>query len=233
MIRRVDQLFWDWRILISKNRVQKRIFTMPFIFLFSLVFLTPLLFCSNQIVFCVALIESFAPYRLITLNCIFMYKKMLSLTKLAILIFGHFFLKSIWSNTVFSINQQLFLLFFGIFVVSRLVLLHAAISSIYAVLLLRLGCVYAAIKMHKILLAGILHAPLSYFDQTPTGRILSRFSHDTEVVDNEFPLLLDELLYCAFEVNFPWTQNKKYIRKHVTKIHDFANILNCSCTQRQ
>lgn len=65
---------------------------------------------------------------------------------------------------------------------------------------MRLGCIYAAKKMHKLLLAGILHAPLSYFDQTPAGRILARFSHDIEVVDVEFPTLLDELLYCAFEV---------------------------------
>lgn len=67
-------------------------------------------------------------------------------------------------------------------------------------LLLRYGCLYAALYLHNGILGGILHAPLSYFDQTPTGRILSRFSKDIEVVDQTFPELLIDLLYCATEV---------------------------------
>lgn len=92
--------------------------------------------------------------------------------------------------------------FFGTFFLSLSLwsILDTAISSIYAVILLRLGCIYAAKKMHISLLAGILHAPVSYFDQTPIGRIIQRFNRDLEVVDSEFPVLLDELLYCAFEV---------------------------------
>lgn len=78
--------------------------------------------------------------------------------------------------------------------------LYTAVSSIFAVFLLRLGCVFASLRLHHVLLNGIFHAPLSYFDQTPTGRILSRFSKDLDVVDTEFPMLWDELLYCAFEV---------------------------------
>lgn len=54
--------------------------------------------------------------------------------------------------------------------------------------------------MHYILLKGIFHAPTSYFDQTPSGRILSRFSKDMEVVDSKFPELLADLIYCALEV---------------------------------
>lgn len=92
--------------------------------------------------------------------------------------------------------------------------LHIGISSIYVVLLLRIGCINAAKKLHEILLIGILHAPLSYFDQTPIGRILSRFSFDE--VDTEIPALLDELLYCAFEVIF----HKNNDREHSTFVEN-------------
>lgn len=66
--------------------------------------------------------------------------------------------------------------------------------------MLRYGCLVAASNMHNALLGGIFHAPPTYFDQTPTGRILSRFSKDIEVLDSNFPELLGELIYCAAEV---------------------------------
>lgn len=83
---------------------------------------------------------------------------------------------------------------------SLLLLLYTALSSIVSELIPQLGCLFAAIKLHFALLNGILHAPISYFDRTPTGRILSRFSKDLDVLDTTFPTLLGEILYCALEV---------------------------------
>lgn len=68
-------------------------------------------------------------------------------------------------------------------------------------LLLRLGCLYAAISLHKTLLLSMIHAPITFFDITPAGRILSRFSKDIDVVDSAIPEILSDLLYVAFEVN--------------------------------
>lgn len=79
-------------------------------------------------------------------------------------------------------------------------LLYTVISSIVTELVPQLGCLLAAIKLHFALLNGILHAPISYFDQTPIGRILSRFSKDLDVLDTTFPMLWGEILYCALEV---------------------------------
>ena len=33
------------------------------------------------------------------------------------------------------------------------------------------------------MLERVLHAPMSYFETTPMGRILNRFTYDTEVID--------------------------------------------------
>lgn len=40
-------------------------------------------------------------------------------------------------------------------------------------------------KIHIMALAGILHSPMHFFDSSPLGRILNRFSHDTDTLDNE------------------------------------------------
>lgn len=78
----------------------------------------------------------------------------------------------------------------------------AAFTSVFAELFVRFGCLVASINCHKALLIGILHAPLTYFDQTPSGRILSRFSKDIDVVDVGLPEIIKWLLYCATEVIF-------------------------------
>ncbi|CAB0007608.1 unnamed protein product [Nesidiocoris tenuis] len=46
-----------------------------------------------------------------------------------------------------------------------------------------LGGIQACVALHLILLSQIFHAPLSFFDITPSGRVLSRLGKDTDVVD--------------------------------------------------
>lgn len=65
----------------------------------------------------------------------------------------------------------------------------------------RLGCVRASKIMHWVLLGGAMRAPLSFFDITPVGRLLSRFAKDIDVLDNTLPMNIADTLYCAFEVN--------------------------------
>lgn len=57
--------------------------------------------------------------------------------------------------------------------------------------------VRAAIKLHNESFAVILRAPMSFFDTTPIGRIMNRFSRDQDVIDN---LLMME----GFRMLFYW-----------------------------
>lgn len=64
-----------------------------------------------------------------------------------------------------------------------------------------LAGINAARALHIILLQNIFHQPLSFFDVTPIGRILSRFSEDIETLDEEIMSDLVGVLYCIYEVN--------------------------------
>ncbi|XP_023240929.1 multidrug resistance-associated protein 1-like [Centruroides sculpturatus] len=57
-----------------------------------------------------------------------------------------------------------------------------------------MGTTNAAVKVHHDLLNRILKAPLSFFDITPIGRIINRFSKDIDSVDSEIP---SNLYFCT------------------------------------
>ncbi|XP_041829097.1 ATP-binding cassette sub-family C member 3 isoform X2 [Melanotaenia boesemani] len=52
---------------------------------------------------------------------------------------------------------------------------------------LAMGNIGAAKKLHANLLANKLHTPQSFFDTTPIGRIINRFSKDIYVIDEALP----------------------------------------------
>ena len=51
------------------------------------------------------------------------------------------------------------------------------------VTILFLGCLKASRKLHSNLLMKIMRCPIGFFERTPTGRILNRFSSDIDLVD--------------------------------------------------
>ena len=56
------------------------------------------------------------------------------------------------------------------------------------------GCVRASNTLHADCLQKLLHAPVQFYDATPSGRILSRFSSDFSVVDLQLPGRIDNFL---------------------------------------
>ena len=63
-------------------------------------------------------------------------------------------------------------------------LLMGIVTFIRTFILTRFG-IRSAGRLHGNVLRSVLRAPMSFFDTTPTGRILSRFSKDMFTVDQE------------------------------------------------
>ena len=62
-----------------------------------------------------------------------------------------------------------------------------AVSVMAAVSCVMIGTLLAASKLHATMLDRILHSPMSFFDTTPLGRILNRFSKDMDIMDVTIP----------------------------------------------
>ena len=58
----------------------------------------------------------------------------------------------------------------------------------------------ASTTLHEKLLVNIMHLALAFFEVTPTGRILNRFSKDVDMVDSVIPTVLQQFLGSSFNV---------------------------------
>ncbi|KAL0738072.1 hypothetical protein Bca4012_014282 [Brassica carinata] len=56
------------------------------------------------------------------------------------------------------------------------------------------GGLKAAVRVHSALICKLINAPIQFFDQTPSGRILNRFSSDLYTIDDSLPFILNILL---------------------------------------
>ncbi|XP_018568571.1 multidrug resistance-associated protein 1 isoform X2 [Anoplophora glabripennis] len=108
----------------------------------------------------------------------------------------------VWANdsslnvngTVNTARRDLYLGVYGALGIGQ------AVTSVFSELAPGLGCVAAAKGLHQLLTSGVFRSPMTFFDTTPLGRILSRFSKDIEVVDNSLPWYVSDGVYCFFEV---------------------------------
>ncbi|VVA99119.1 unnamed protein product [Arabis nemorensis] len=56
------------------------------------------------------------------------------------------------------------------------------------------GGLKAAVRVHSALICKLINAPIHFFDQTPSGRILNRLSSDLYTIDDSLPFILNILL---------------------------------------
>eukprot|EP00850_Spirogloea_muscicola_P000055 SM000001S04457 [mRNA] locus=s1:278991:289139:+ [translate_table: standard] len=62
------------------------------------------------------------------------------------------------------------------------------------------GGLRAAKGLHQELLSSVLAAPVDFFDRTPLGRILNRFSSDQNTIDDSLPFIVNILVTIVFEM---------------------------------
>lgn len=60
-----------------------------------------------------------------------------------------------------------------------------ALALYSACFLVHIGALRGALLMHNLLLWRVLRAPQKFFDTSPLGRILSRFSGDVDTLDTK------------------------------------------------
>lgn len=69
-----------------------------------------------------------------------------------------------------------------------------SLFTIFRAFLFAYGTIRAAVVIHKRLLQRVIKATVTFFDTTPTGRILNRFSSDLYCVDDSLPFILNIFL---------------------------------------
>uniref|UniRef100_T1J4L0 ABC-type glutathione-S-conjugate transporter n=1 Tax=Strigamia maritima TaxID=126957 RepID=T1J4L0_STRMM len=62
------------------------------------------------------------------------------------------------------------------------------------------GSIRASRRLHNSMLNNILRCPLSFFETTPLGRILNRFSKDIDMVDGKLPNTMNPLIRTFFNI---------------------------------
>jgi len=65
---------------------------------------------------------------------------------------------------------------------------------------LEVTTIMASKNLHRKLIDSILSAPLKFFDRTPVGRVLNRFSADMNIIDEKLTNSFECMLFCAFNV---------------------------------
>ncbi|KAJ8730882.1 hypothetical protein PYW08_002295 [Mythimna loreyi] len=99
------------------------------------------------------------------------------------------------NGTVDAARRDMYLGVYGGLGIGQVVSVSVSSLALY------LGTLAAARALHAALLNGVLHAPsIGFFDCTPVGRVLNRFSKDVDVLDNVLPMTLRGWTSCFFAV---------------------------------
>ena len=89
-----------------------------------------------------------------------------------------------WSDDASAVQPQVRNLYLGVYGTLGILLSAFLFAGIWVTYI---GTLTAARMMHDSMLWRIVRAPMSFFDTTPLGRILNRFSKDIDIADNTLP----------------------------------------------
>ena len=74
-----------------------------------------------------------------------------------------------------------------------------ALCVLISSICLALGSKIASRYLHQSILVNVMHSPMSFFETTPLGRIVNRFSKDISTIDDKVPMSLVSFLrtFCS------------------------------------
>lgn len=99
---------------------------------------------------------------------------------------------SFWVDTTDS-NQSKYSTTFYLVILCIFCLVNSLFTLVRA-FSFAFGGLRAAVRVHDQLLHNLIDSPVSFFDRTPSGRILNRFSSDLYTIDDSLPFILNILL---------------------------------------
>ncbi|KAF9586641.1 Multidrug resistance-associated protein 1 [Lunasporangiospora selenospora] len=88
--------------------------------------------------------------------------------------------------------------YMGVYTV--LVVCYMFLSFCAAFTIMASGGVRASERLHENLLNNVLRLPMSFFDTTPVGRIINRFSSDIYTIDEHVTWGIHDFLFCGFSL---------------------------------
>ncbi|KAG9322481.1 hypothetical protein KVV02_003156 [Mortierella alpina] len=90
-------------------------------------------------------------------------------------------------------------LFLGVY--AALTVVYVVLFIVFLYLILAVGRIRASELIHQRLLSTVLRLPMSFFDTTPIGRIVNRFSSDCFSIDEHLPWKFMDLTYLVVSVS--------------------------------
>ncbi|OMJ08510.1 Metal resistance protein YCF1 [Smittium culicis] len=96
-----------------------------------------------------------------------------------------------WGNSNESGENRLFF-YLGIYFIIGII--YSALVGIRQYLLMSVCSIQSSKNTHENMLKSIFNSPMSFFDTTPQGRIINRFSKDQSTIDAELPFSISEWL---------------------------------------
>ncbi|KAK1373190.1 ABC transporter C family member 13 [Heracleum sosnowskyi] len=99
---------------------------------------------------------------------------------------------SYWVDTT-GVNKEKYQTSFYLVVLCIFCVVNSSLTLVRA-FSFAFGGLRAAVQVHDRLLKNLVNAPVQFFDQTPSGRILNRLSSDLYTIDETLPFILNILL---------------------------------------
>ena len=112
---------------------------------------------------------------------------------------GSNFWLAIWTNRAKTSEPDRKFFYFGIF---SLIGLCQCLVVLASDLVFVLMTIKASVTLHDSMLFSILRSTMEFFESTPIGRIINRFSKDVEAVEKNIPEAFKPLCRCVFHVFF-------------------------------
>ena len=75
-----------------------------------------------------------------------------------------------------------------------------ALLILFGAFSLALAAIFASRTLHSMITKNILRSPMTFFDTTPLGRVLNRFSKDIYIIDEVIPQSVRSFLFTFFSV---------------------------------